>query len=85
MKYIEEIRQITEKAEKDMRQEQKIIKYLKRKIKRLAKQRYHSAKIWIDIDDNYNTKYIVDYFRNEGFETDIEVTYDSQYKITCVW
>lgn len=84
MKYVEEIRQITEKAENDMRQEQKLIESFKRKIKYLAKQRYHSAKVFIDVDDNYNIKYIVDYFRNEGFETNI-ITYRSGCAITCVW
>lgn len=84
MKYVEEIRQITEKAEKDMRREQKLIKYFKRKIKRLAKQHRHSASMYLDINDNDNTKYIVDYFCNEGFETNI-ITYNHNYKITCIW
>ena len=84
MKYVEEIRQITEKAENDMRQEQKFIKSFKREIKYLAKQRYHFAETFIPNDDNYNIKYIVDYFRNEGFETNI-ITYCSTCKITCAW
>lgn len=84
MKYVEEIRQITEKAEKDMRREQKLIKDFKRKIKHLAKQRCHSASMYLDIDDNDNTKYIVDYFCNEGFETNI-ITCGGNCKITCIW
>lgn len=84
MKYVKEIRQITEKAENDMRQEQKFIKSFKREIKYLAKQRYHSAKVFIEVDDNYNIKYIVDYFRNEGFETNI-ITYHNGCDITCAW
>lgn len=67
MKYAEEIKLITKKAEEEMNKEDKVIKHFKHLIKKRAKRRKHSASIYLLNEDEYNISFLTKYFTDEGF------------------
>lgn len=97
MKYADKIRQLTEEANKvPTRREKKVIKSIKLAIKSCAKHGNKKMTFTFPADDKkqYNIKYIIDYFHNEGFETKYELThmwnekavvFMQIHKITCKW
>lgn len=77
MKYADEIRQLVEKANKvPTGREKKIIKSIKLAIKSCAEHGNKRMTFTFPADHKkpYNIKYIIDYFHNEGFETEYELT-----------
>lgn len=97
MKYADEIRQLMKETNKvPAGQDKKIIRSIKRTIKSCAKHGNNKMTYTFLADDKtqYNIEYIIDYFHDEGFETEYELTHRLNekafgwvkiHKITCKW
>lgn len=87
-KFIEEVRKLNKKAEKNHYKKNKIaIDYIKGQIMNAAEKGKYSVEISLDTWENYDLDYITNYFKQEGFNClEIrELRYVNSIIITIQW
>lgn len=87
MTFIEKIREITEKVEKSLKQEKKLINEMKYEIEKNSRKGCHSAITFFNNEEINNIDYVITYFKNEGFNVCVRNSYTLRGKrvLKCEW
>ena len=88
MKFVDEVRKINKKADRDFYKRNEVaIRYLKGRIINAAEKGKHFAEAHLDTYENYDLEYIRNYFMKEGFDSFSysELSYVNKILVTILW